>query len=98
MTILEDDRDMLRRYGHKIRRIGNLGHEGAVLAEGRRELQSRPGRPAGEYFPHDDLVVRDIAIAAPARCFACIVRHGLTVAIIALSRAPPTAATEKVGT
>src|SRR2546430_17207433 len=34
---------------HQIGRIGDLGHEGAVLAQRRRELEPGPGRPVVEY-------------------------------------------------
>src|SRR6476660_8262652 len=96
MADIEDNRDMLRRYRHHIGRIGDLGHEGAVLAQRRRKLEPGPGRPVVQYPPQDDLVVGDIAIARPAGLFACFVRHERTFAIAALSRATAIGDTERL--
>src|SRR5882672_7041044 len=99
MADFEDDRDMLGRNRHQIGRIGDLGHEGAVLAQGRRKFEPGAGRPVVEHSPQDDLVVSDIAVAGPADLFACIFRHEpaleSTFAIAALSRATVTGATER---
>src|SRR6267154_780951 len=100
MADFEDDRDMLRRDRHEIGRIGDLGHEGAVLAQRRRKLEPGPGRPVVEHPPQDKLVAGDIAVAAPGGLFACLVRHVPTLepafAMAALSRATVTGATERL--
>src|SRR5712691_11712961 len=96
MADFEDDRDMLGRNRHRIGRIGDLSHEGAVLAQSRCKLEPRPRRPVVEYPTQDDLVVGDISVARPAGLFGCIVHHEPTLAIAALSRATATGATERV--
>src|SRR5687767_11710746 len=96
MADFEDDRDMLRRDRHQIGRIGDLGHERAVLAQRRCKLEPGPRRPIVEHPPQDDLVVRDIAVAWRTRVFACFVRHEPTFAIAALSRATVNGATERL--
>src|SRR4029078_5231693 len=100
MADLEDDRDMLCRNRHQIGRVGDVGHEGAVLAQRRRELEPGPGRPVVEYLPQDKLVVGDIAVAGLARLFACLFRHEPALepalAIAALSRATVTGATDRL--
>src|ERR1700730_561545 len=96
MADFEDDRDMLRRDRHQICRIGDLGHEGAILAQRRRKLQPRSGGPVVEYPPQDDLVVCDVAVARRADAFACFARHKCTLAIAALRRATAIGDTERV--
>src|SRR5450756_176153 len=94
MADLEDDGDMLGRDRHQIRRIGDLGNEGPVLAERSRKLQPGPRRPVVEHPPQDRLVVGDVAVAGPACLLVRALRHALTLAMVALSRATATGATE----
>src|SRR5882724_3366490 len=96
MADLENDCDVLCRYRHQIARISDLGHERAVLAQRRRQLQARPRRPVVEHPPQDGLVVRDIAVVRPVGLSAFIAGHGFTVAIVALSQATATGDTESV--
>src|ERR1700730_15222026 len=94
MANIENDRDILRRYRHQIGRIGDLGYERAVLAQRRCELQPCTGWPVVENSSQDGLVVGNVAVAALV--LACMVGHGLTVAIVALRRATATGDTESV--
>src|SRR5258708_20879995 len=96
MADFEDDRDVLCRDRHQIGRIGDLGDEGAVLAQRRGELQPRSGRPVVEHPPQDELVFRDIAVAMSVCALACIVHHEPTLAMAALSRATAIGDTDSV--
>src|SRR5688572_27946585 len=96
MVDVADDGAMFRRNSQQIGRIGNLGHEGAVLAQRRCKLVPGAGRPVVELPTQDDLVIGDIALARRAYVFVSIVRHEPTFPIAALSRATVNGATERV--
>src|ERR1044072_6751399 len=76
MAYLENDCDMLRRYRHQIGRIGDLGHDRAVLAQRRGELQPCTGWPVVEHPSQDGLVVGNVAVDTLVRLFARIIGHG----------------------